>query len=183
MLKNARNNSRSPLSRRRKSVTEGSKIKQGGILGQDKTKRREDGLTTKTKSRFGRDVKVDRIGGAKVKTVTDKDGNQLKKKVKTKLLGRSSKSYKGGGKVVAQGADKADLRAERKQERMERKKDRKTTKDLKKVRKALVTGAKAGAKAIKKAKRVGDRNFKSDVKSGRLKPVSRKTKSQNTKRA
>lgn len=66
--------------------------------------------------------------------------------------------YNKGGKVVAQGADKKDVRRERKQDRV-------------------------AARAVKKAKRVGDRNFKSDVKSGKLKPVSRKTKSQNTKRA
>ena len=64
---------------------------------------------------------------------------------------KPKKAYEKGGKVVAQGADKKDVRREKKQDRV-------------------------AAKAVKKAKRVGDRNFKSDVKSGKLKPVSRKTK-------
>ena len=35
---------------------------------------------------------------------------------------RAKKSYKRGGRVVAQGADRADLRAERKMERQEKRK-------------------------------------------------------------
>lgn len=57
------------------------------------------------------------------------------------------REYKKGGKIVAQGADKKDVRREKKQERKE-------------------------AKAVKREKRAGDRNFKRDVKSGKLKKVS-----------
>ena len=57
---------------------------------------------------------------------------------------KAKKTYKKGGKVVAQGADKKDVRQEKKQDRV-------------------------AARAAKKAKRVGDRNFKRDVKSGKLK--------------
>jgi len=66
-------------------------------------------------------------------TKTDHRGNH------TRYVG-----MKNGGKVVAQGADKTDVRREKKQD-------------------------KAAARAVKKAKRVGDRNFKRDVKSGKLK--------------
>ena len=38
---------------------------------------------------------------------------------------RAKKSYKRGGKVVAQGADRDDLRAERKMERQEKRKKKK----------------------------------------------------------
>ena len=57
---------------------------------------------------------------------------------------KAVKSYKKGGKVVSQGADKKDVRREKKQDRV-------------------------AARAAAKAKRVGDRNFKRDVKSGKLK--------------
>jgi len=64
---------------------------------------------------------------------------------------KAKKEYKKGGEIVAQGADKKDVRAERKQERK----------------------LKAGARAVKKAKRKGDRNFKRDVKSGKLTPIGK----------
>jgi len=63
------------------------------------------------------------------------------------------REYKKGGKVVAPGADKKDVRREKKQDRKKKREDR------------------ASARAVKKAKRVGDRNFKRDVKSGKLKKV------------
>ena len=69
----------------------------------------------------------------------NKDGKITKADV---LMGRGV--GRKGKKVVAQGADKADVRSENKQNR-------------------LVT------RAAKKAKRVGDRNFRRDVKSGKLK--------------
>ena len=64
---------------------------------------------------------------------------------------KPKKSYKKGGKVVAQGADKSDVRSERKQDRAK----------------------KQAVKALKKAKNKGDRNFKRDVKSGKLTPIGK----------
>lgn len=63
---------------------------------------------------------------------------------------KAKKTYKAGGKVVAQGADKKDVRREKKMDRV------------------VARAAKKAARSAKKAKRVGDRNFKRDVKSGRL---------------
>lgn len=68
--------------------------------------------------RFGQKVnKTKNWDGSRKKVVTKSDGTGM---VKTKegAFKRAKKTYfKEGGKVVAQGADKADLRAERKQAR------------------------------------------------------------------
>ena len=72
-------------------------------------------------------------GSAQMAGKDDKPSDSLRKR-----------KYKKGGKVVAQGADKKDVRREKKQDRV-------------------------AARTAKKAKRVGDRNFKRDVKSGKLK--------------
>lgn len=63
-------------------------------------------------------------------------------------MAKAVKKYNKGAKVVAQGADKKDVRREKKQDRV-------------------------AARAAKKAKRVGDRNFKRDVKSGKLTPIGK----------
>lgn len=67
-----------------------------------------------------------------------------------KKYGKGGKLFgflKKKDKTVAQGADKKDVRREKKQDRV-------------------------AARAAAKAKRVGDRNFKRDVKSGKLKQVA-----------
>lgn len=164
MLKNTRNNPSSPLSRRTKTVTEGYKEKKGGILGQDKTKVRatsssistEPGkeYTAKSKKRFGRTVTTQRAGGQKVKSVTKQDGTTRTKR-KESLLGRAEKtSYKNGGKIVAQGADKADVRAERKQERKEK------------------SGVRAVKKEDRKRRNKGYRQLKKDIRTGKLNPYA-----------
>lgn len=236
MLKKARTNTRSPLSRRTKTVSEGYKEKRGGILGQNKVKERKvtseisenpgQEYTSKTKKRFGRTVTTERSGGRKVKAVTKQDGSTRTKR-KEKLLGRAEKTsyagggklpnrrkdkmrldggtyvakdkfnrlgqkvkktknvdgsrtkvvtksdgtgmtktkegafkrakktyFKKGGKVVAQGADRADLRAERKQERKEKR------------------GAKAVKRADRKRRNKGYRQLKKDIKTGKLNPYA-----------
>ena len=79
-----------------------------------------------------------------------------------KKYGKGGRMYEKGGKLsfldkikgkkdetVAQGAERDDRRADRKAARLEKRKDRVSA----------------------KAKRIGDRNFKRDVKSGKLKQV------------
>ena len=79
-----------------------------------------------------------------------------------KKYGKGGRMYEKGGKLsfldkikgkkdetVAQGAERDDRRADRKAARLEKRKDR----------------------VAAKAKRIGDRNFKRDVKSGKLKQV------------
>lgn len=91
----------------------------------------DEGVGTVTKEK--------RTSGGKRKYKTREiSGNAAHRAIK----GGMGKRYAGGGKVVAQGADKKDVRREKKQDRM-----------------------------AAKAKRVGDRNFKRDVKSGKLKRV------------
>jgi len=68
---------------------------------------------------------------------------------------KAKKTYKKDGKVVAQGADKKDVRREKKQDRV------------------TDGGYLFTVRAAKKAKRVGDRNFKRDVKSGKLTPIGK----------
>ena len=50
----------------------------------------------------------------------------------------AKKSYKRGGKVVAQGADRADLRAERKMERKGAREDKKASRKTKRNYKRLI---------------------------------------------
>ena len=90
-----------------------------------------------------------------------------------KKYGKGGRMYEKGGKLsfldkikgkkdetVAQGAERDDRRADRKAARLERRADRKAARLEK--RKDRVSA---------KAKRIGDRNFKRDVKSGKLKQV------------
>lgn len=63
---------------------------------------------------------------------------------------KAKKTYKRGGKVVAQGADKADVRAERKQARAKRKDERSQERSRKK----------------------GSRQLKKDIKAGKLTKVA-----------
>jgi hypothetical protein len=85
------------------------------------------------------------FAGGKPKSMTDK---QDKRAAKKEMEKKKALKYNKGGKVVAQGADKKDVRREKKQDRV-------------------------AARAAKKAKRVGDRNFKRDVKSGKLTPIGK----------
>ena len=152
-----RNNPANPTSKRMKTKDASGKTKTGGILGQNKEKSFVSNAfgegksgTAKTKKRFGRTVETTRTASGKSKTVTKKSGEVAKEKRKgAAKMGmggkvKAVKSYKKGGKVVSQGADKKDVRREKKQDRV-------------------------AARAAAKAKRVGDRNFKRDVKSGKLK--------------
>lgn len=60
------------------------------------------------------------------------------------MSAKAIKSYKKGGKVVAQGADKADLRAERKYDRIQRKKKRSVTKGKAEGEKSKTTRTSVG---------------------------------------
>lgn len=116
-LKKLRDKSSSPLSRRTKTVASGSKEKKGGLLGQDKLKVKGETATYKEKKRMGRTVSTTREGGKKSKDIRDKEGNLIRRKTKEKLFGRATKSMEKGGKVVAQGATKKDVRREKRQAR------------------------------------------------------------------
>jgi len=161
----------SPLSARNKTKDAGGKTKTGGILGQDKEKRKvsnpfgqDKDATTKSKRRAGQRVQVTRTASGKEKIVYGKDGGIKKikrkgaaaeggKKEKLRFSNgggiKAVKKYTAGGKVVAQGADKDDKKADKKAARQEKRKDNKQA----------------------RAKKRGDRRLKRDIRKGRINPV------------
>jgi len=206
-----RANPANPTSKRAKLKVDGSKTKTGGLLGQNKTKTKvispfggDDKGIQKTKKRFGRTVETTRGATGKSKTVTKRDGEVTKRKTRRAAMGsmemggkvKAVKSYKKGGKAVAQGADKKDVRRERKGDRVmgraaKKAKNIKTvgnrtvikTKDEDKKRKTVYGGNQASRlvtkekqRATKAGKAKGLSNIKDKVVDRKDFSVRRKTK-------
>lgn len=115
--------------------------------------------TTTYDGGVGTVTKEKRTSGGKRKEKSRKiSGNAAHRAIKGSM-GKSykdpNKEMKKGGKIVAQGADRADRRADRKAARLEKRKDRKEDRNFK--------------RAFKK----GSKQMKKDIKSGKLKPITK----------
>lgn len=167
-----RDNNANVFSKREKTKDASGKTKTGGLLGQDKEKRsvsnafgKDKKATTKSKGRFGRRVETTRTASGKEKIIYDRHGNvkRIKRKGDASETGKKEKmkfdkggsvkavkKYNAGGRVVAQGADRDDKKADKKAARQEKRKDKKQA----------------------RAKKRGDRRLKRDIKRGRINLVS-----------